>query len=88
MDKQHGIVRCPMRAAIRLRLNAMKLSKYNRHYVSELTGFINDFKQQHPDLDKKQREARAIWWDKPPLTPDEVRRASTSDVKLKPYVYD
>jgi hypothetical protein len=66
----------------------MPFSKYNRNYESELTGFIKELKQQHPDLDKKQREARAIWWDKPPLTPEEVQRASVSDVKLKPYVYD
>jgi hypothetical protein len=66
----------------------MKFSKYNRNYESELTEFIKDLKRQHPDLDKQQREARAIWWDKPPLTPEEVQRASTSDVKLKPYVYD
>lgn len=65
----------------------MKFSKYNRHYESELTGFINDLKRQHPDLEKKQREARAIWWDKPALTPDEVQRAATSDVKMKPYEY-
>lgn len=65
----------------------MKLSKYNRHYESELTEFINDLKQQHPDLEKKQREARAIWWDKPALTPEEVQRASSPDVRMKPYEY-
>lgn len=66
----------------------MHFSKHNQRYESELTGFIKDLKRQYPDLDRKQREARAIWWDKPALTPEEVQRATTSDVKFKPYVYD
>lgn len=76
-----------MRAEIQLLLIAMHFSKHNQRYESELTGFINDLKQQYPDLEKRQREARAIWWDKPALTPAEVQRASSPDVRMKPYEY-
>jgi len=31
-------------------------------YESDLTRFIRDLKQKKPELERAQREARAIWW--------------------------
>jgi hypothetical protein len=33
-------------------------------YESELTGFLRTLKQQDPELEEKQREGRALWWDR------------------------
>jgi len=38
----------------------------SRHYESEHTKFIRELMQKHPEWAEKQREARAIWWDKTP----------------------
>jgi hypothetical protein len=56
-------------------------------YESEFTRFLRELKQQHPELERKQREARAIWWDKT-LDADELRRGSESRVRQPGYVYD
>jgi len=55
-------------------------------YESEITRFLREMKQRRPDLERKQREARAIWWDKA-LDPDEQRRFGESSVKMPAYVY-
>jgi len=55
-------------------------------YESEITRFIREMKQRKPDLERKQREARAIWWDKD-LDPDEQARFAQSSVKMPGYVY-
>ena len=34
------------------------------HYRSEVTQFIDDLKQARPELERKQREGRALLWDK------------------------
>ena len=34
------------------------------HYLSDTTQFINDLKQAKPDLDQRQRQGRALLWDK------------------------
>jgi hypothetical protein len=33
-------------------------------YRSDTTNFINDLKQQKPELDKQQQAGRALLWDK------------------------
>jgi len=66
----------------------MKHTVRRQPYESEFAEFIDEFKRQHPDIEKKQREARAMWWDKPPLDLEEIERERMSEVKLKPYVYD
>ena len=35
-------------------------------YESEITQFLRELKTALPELEAKQREARAIWWDKRP----------------------
>lgn len=36
-----------------------------KHYTSEITQFLQDFKKSHPDVETRQREGRARLWDKP-----------------------
>jgi hypothetical protein len=60
----------------------------SRHYESEHTKFMRDLLQQRPDLIDKQREGRAIWWDKRPKELAEERVRDTSRVAQSPYVYD
>ena len=33
-------------------------------YKSEITRFIDQLKDERPDLEARQRAGRAIWWDK------------------------
>jgi hypothetical protein len=55
-------------------------------YESDATRFLRELKTKIPDLERKQREARAIWWDKE-LDPDDLRRWEESSVPQQPYVY-
>ena len=55
-------------------------------YESDLTRFIREMKQRRPDLERKQREAREIWWDKT-LDLDEQARFARSRVQMAGYVY-
>jgi hypothetical protein len=60
----------------------------SRHYESEHTKFIRELMQKRPDLPEKQREGRAIWWDK---TPRELADEVVMDqgrVAQAGYVYD
>ena len=60
----------------------------SRHYESEHTRFIRELMQKRPDLSEKQREGRAIWWDK---TPRELADEVVMDqgrVAQAGYVYD
>ena len=56
------------------------------NYESDITRFIRELKAKSPDLDRKQREGRAIFWDKT-LDADDLRRWNESAVKQQPYVY-
>jgi hypothetical protein len=55
-------------------------------YESDLTRFIRELKSRQPDLEREQREGRAIWWDKE-LDPEQLRRWQQSKVPQRPYVY-
>jgi len=66
----------------------MKRGTRIRDYESEFEAFLKQWKEQRPDVEERQREGRLLWWDKGPLAPHEVRRATTPDVKWKPYAYD
>ncbi len=59
----------------------------SRHYVSEHTRFMRELMRQQPDLVQKQREARAIWWDKTPRELAEERTMDQGRVAQTPYVY-
>jgi len=55
-------------------------------YESELTRFLRELKARQPDLERRQREARALWWDKE-LDRDELRRQQSARVPQPGYVY-
>lgn len=55
-------------------------------YVSDFTRFIQELKVGNPDLDRQQREGRAIWWDKD-VDPDLYRRFRQSTLPQPAYVY-
>ena len=59
----------------------------SRLYESEHTKFIRELMKTHPDLVQKQREARAIWWDKTPRELAEEQRMDEGRVPQSPYVY-
>ena len=56
------------------------------NYESEITRFVREMKQRKPDLERKQREAREIWWDKT-LDLEEQKRFAQASVKMPAYVY-
>jgi hypothetical protein len=60
----------------------------SRHYVSEHTKFIRELLEKKPELRDRQREGRAIWWDKRPQELADERVRDASRVPQSPYVYD
>ena len=58
-----------------------------RHYESDHTKFMRELMAQRPELEREQREARAIWWDKDPAALAEGRRMAEGKVPPKPYAY-
>jgi hypothetical protein len=55
-------------------------------YESDITRFIRELKQKNPHLDQAQKEARAIWWDKPQDQKTQQRNRE-SRVPQQAYVY-
>ena len=55
-------------------------------YESDITRFIRELKQRKPDLERKQREGRALLWDRQ-LDLDELARWRAAKVPQQPYVY-
>lgn len=55
-------------------------------YESDITLFIRELKQKDPQIEQKQREGRAMWWDKT-LDLDEQREYAQARVAQQGYVY-
>jgi len=55
-------------------------------YESEITRFLRELKEKRPEIEQRQREGRAIWWDKE-LDPEQLRRWQESRIPQPPYVY-
>jgi hypothetical protein len=55
-------------------------------YESDVTKFLNDLKAKQPNLERRQREGRAIFWDKQ-LDWDELKRWQEARVRQQGYVY-
>lgn len=55
-------------------------------YVSEATQFINQYKKDHPDTDKLQREGRERLWDKQ-IDLEIEKQFEAARVPQKAYVY-
>lgn len=56
------------------------------YYESEHTKFMRDLLKERPDLLEKQKEARAIWWDKE-VDREALKRFKEARVPQKGYVY-
>jgi len=56
------------------------------NYESELSVFLRGLKQEHPDLEQKQREGRALWWDRA-SDPEDVARWDKAKPPRGSYVY-
>lgn len=56
------------------------------HYESDVTKLIQQYKNQHPDTEHRQREGRARLWDKN-LDAELQEGFKQARVPLKPYVY-
>jgi Protein of unknown function (DUF3460) len=57
-----------------------------RAYESDITRFLRELKQKNPEIERGQREGRAIFWDKN-IDADMYRRYQESDVPQPAYVY-
>ncbi len=55
-------------------------------YESYITRFLRELKQKQPDLERKQRQGRALLWDVE-LDAEQQKRWRESKVPQKPYVY-
>ena len=56
------------------------------HYTSDATDFIESLKAQRPELEREQREGRALLWDKN-IHREAQAQAQAAQVAQKPYVY-
>jgi hypothetical protein len=57
-----------------------------KSYESEITRFMREYLEKHPEVTEKQKQARATWWDRPQDF-DERRRLQQAKVPKKPYEY-
>ncbi len=55
-------------------------------YQSETTQFLQELKAKKPDLDRQQREGRALLWDKA-VDRSAWQEFKAARVPQKPYVY-
>lgn len=55
-------------------------------YESEYTKFMRELLAKRPDLIEKQKEARAIWWDKE-VDREALKRFKEARAPQKSYVY-
>jgi len=58
------------------------------HYESEHTKFMREWLEKHPEEAKEQQKGRALWWDKPPQSLDEMKDRAAAKVPSKAYYYD
>ena len=56
-------------------------------YQSDITQFLNQLKQQKPNLEAEQRRGRSLLWDKQPIDLEESADQQSSRVRQTPYVY-
>jgi hypothetical protein len=56
-------------------------------YQSDITQFLNQLKQQKPNLEAEQRRGRSLLWDKQPIDLDERATQQSSRVQQTSYVY-
>lgn len=57
-------------------------------YVSEYTRFIREWMEAHAEERLEQQKGRALWWDKPPRSAEDIARDKAAGVPVKAYYYD
>lgn len=55
-------------------------------YVSDVTQFIKQYKKDNPDTEQRQREGRALLWDRE-IDQEQQEQYKAARVPQKPYVY-
>lgn len=55
-------------------------------YVSEVTQFIKQYKEEHPETEQRQRDGRLRLWDKK-IDLEMQEQYKAARVPQKPYVY-
>ena len=65
----------------------MNINNQHSNYESEFTVFLKDLKKQKPDLEEKQRQGRALLWDKDATSLADQTRREEATVKQQAYVY-
>jgi hypothetical protein len=55
-------------------------------YVSDVTQFLRELKQKRPEIERQQRQGRAMYWDKD-LDLEQLRRWQEANVPQQGYVY-
>ena len=57
-------------------------------YESEHTKFMPEWMENNPQELTEQSKGRALWWDKPAQSLDEMKRVAVASVPSKAYYYD
>ncbi len=65
----------------------MNINNQHAAYESEFTLFLKDLKQRVPDLEEKQRQGRALLWDKAATSLNDQARRNEATLKQAAYVY-
>ncbi len=65
----------------------MNINNQHSNYESEFTVFLKQWKQQKPELEEKQRQGRALLWDKNTTSLDEQARRKEATIRQQAYVY-
>jgi hypothetical protein len=87
MPYRKAAARGKISAADPIQQGNMKLSKQFQLYESDHSLFIKALKEKDPGIETRQREGRALLWDKPPVSLDEQQRQMESAIKQQAYVY-
>lgn len=61
-------------------------SMASKPYESDVTRFIRDFLNKHPEVVEKQRAARSTWWDRP-QNREQLKTFEEARAPKKPYEY-
>ncbi len=56
------------------------------HYSSDATQFLDQLKEDRPELDQAQREGRSLLWDKQ-IDREQQAQAQAAQVPQRAYVY-
>jgi hypothetical protein len=63
------------------------MNEAGQMYESDLTKFMREFLDRHPEELANRQKGRALWWDKPQDL-ESLRRAAESRVPQKAYYYE